>query len=155
MERHAPFTINPPAFFCSVGIIAVFLAIGVFFPKAETVFTALQTGILTNFGWLYLLSVGIFLFGVLALALGRAGDLKLGPDDSEPDFPFASWLVSQTAPDSIRHEARTAYSDRSRGYDVMNLSKEQLITDILVQFERYLTLVHTPDAALVTTAPAH
>jgi choline/glycine/proline betaine transport protein len=30
---------------------------------------------------------------VLFLALGPTGALKLGPDDSEPDFPYLSWLA--------------------------------------------------------------
>ncbi|WP_338721138.1 BCCT family transporter [Devosia sp. XK-2] len=88
------FVINPPVFFGSVVIIAIFLAIGVVFPNsAGTFFGALQSGILTSFGWLYLLAVGIFLIAVLLLCLGRYGRLKLGPDDSTPDFKFTSWIA--------------------------------------------------------------
>lgn len=52
-----------------------------------------------------------------------------------------------------RYEARTFFSDGSRGYDVMGLSREQLIGDILVQFERYLALMQSPQLSLYAGAP--
>lgn len=88
------FVINPPVFFGSLTIIGLFLAVGIFFPnQAEAIFGNLQAGILTSFGWFYLLSVGIVLAAVLLLCLSRYGTLKLGPDDSTPDFNFVSWIA--------------------------------------------------------------
>ncbi|MEO9336632.1 BCCT family transporter [Mesorhizobium sp. SB112] len=88
------FVINPPVFFGSVAIITIFVGIGAIMPdRAELLFGALQSNILANFGWLYLLAVGIFLISVILLSFGRFGDLKLGPDDSEPDFPYLSWMA--------------------------------------------------------------
>ena len=88
------FVINPPVFFGSVGLIALFLVMGVLAPgQAEAIFTGLQAGILASFGWLYLLAVGIFLISVIILGFSRYGDLKLGPDDSEPDFRYLSWVA--------------------------------------------------------------
>ncbi|MDT6942281.1 BCCT family transporter [Brucella pseudogrignonensis] len=90
----AKFIINPPVFFGSIIIIGLFLAVGVIAPdQAAEIFAALQTSILSNFGWFYLLVVGIFLASVLLLSLGRYGRLKLGPDDSTPDFSFMSWIA--------------------------------------------------------------
>lgn len=89
-----PFVINKPVFFGSVIIIGLFAAVGVVFPsQADEIFGSLQSSILTSFGWLYLLAVGIFLVTVLLLCLGRFGRLKLGPDDSTPDFKFVSWIA--------------------------------------------------------------
>ncbi|MDZ5698524.1 BCCT family transporter [Chelativorans sp. M5D2P16] len=88
------FVINPPVFFGSVLIIGFFLAIGIIMPEqAGAMFGALQSAILDAFGWLYLLSVGIFLATALLLCLGNYGQLKLGPDDSTPDFRFISWIA--------------------------------------------------------------
>ncbi|WP_157017881.1 BCCT family transporter [Mesorhizobium xinjiangense] len=88
------FVINPPVFYGSILIIALFLAIGVVVPdQAGEIFSALQSAILNAFGWLYLLAVGIFLATVLLLCLGNYGQLKLGPDDSTPDFRFVSWIA--------------------------------------------------------------
>ncbi|TCT04368.1 BCCT family transporter [Aquabacter spiritensis] len=89
-----PFIINPPVFFGSVIIICLFLSVGIVMPEqAGTLFGALQAKILAGFGWFYLLSVGIFLATVLLLCLGDFGRLKLGPDDSTPDFRFSSWIA--------------------------------------------------------------
>lgn len=88
------FTINPPVFFGSIIVISAFLAIGVVFPnQSANIFSQLQALILINFGWFYLLSVGIFLISVLLICLGRYGRLKLGPDDATPDFSFLSWIA--------------------------------------------------------------
>lgn len=88
------FVINPPVFFGSLIAIFLFLAVGIIFPgDAEAIFRNVQAGILTNFGWFYLLSVGVFLVAVLLFCLGRFGRLKLGPDDSTPDFSFVSWIA--------------------------------------------------------------
>ncbi|KKB80383.1 transporter [Devosia soli] len=89
-----PFVINPPVFFGAVIITAIFLSVGVVFPsQAEEIFGALQVTLLETFGWLYLLAVGIVLIAVLLMCFGRYGRLKLGPDDSTPDFSFVSWLA--------------------------------------------------------------
>jgi choline/glycine/proline betaine transport protein len=88
------FIINPPVFYGSVIVIGIFVAVGVFAPgQAGAVFGAIQAWILQTFGWFYLLSVGIFLLAVVMLCFGRFGQLKLGPDDSVPDFRFSSWIA--------------------------------------------------------------
>ncbi len=88
------FVVNPPVFTGSVAIACVFLTIGVVFPnRAEAFFNTLQQHILNSFGWLYLLTVGGVLATVLLLCLGRFGCIRLGPDDSTPDFSFISWLA--------------------------------------------------------------
>lgn len=80
------------------------------------------------------------------------------------DFIYGIMPVAQHIPafstlgvgkPNLRHEARTYFSSGGRGYDVMGFTKEQLIVDILVQFERYLALVHAPETQLVHSAPEH
>ncbi len=88
------FKVNLPVFVGSVAVIALFVGIGVIAPKrAELIFSGMQTAILSGFGWLYLLSVAVFLFSMLFLAFSRYGELKLGPDDSEPEFRYLSWIA--------------------------------------------------------------
>jgi choline/glycine/proline betaine transport protein len=88
------FIINPPVFFGAVAVIGIFLAIGIVFPsRAGEIFSSAQAAILSNFGWFYLLAVGIFLATMLLLCLGRYGRLRLGPDESTPDFKFSSWIA--------------------------------------------------------------
>ncbi len=89
-----PFVINPPVFFGALLIIGIFMGVGIVFPhQADEIFASLQAGILSSFGWLYLLAVGVILAAMLLLCLSRYGALKLGPDDSTPDFSFPSWIA--------------------------------------------------------------
>lgn len=37
----------------------------------------------------------------------------------------------------------------------MGMSEEQIINDVLAQFERYLALVQSTETALLTAAPEH
>ena len=89
-----PFVINPPVFFGALLIIGIFMAVGIVFPsQADEIFAGIQISILSSFGWLYLLAVGVILAAMLLLCLSRYGALKLGPDDSTPDFSFPSWIA--------------------------------------------------------------
>lgn len=88
------FTVNFPVFAGSVTVIALFGAIGVVAPKrAESIFSGIQATILSGFGWLYLLAVAIFLFSMIFMAFSRYNELKLGPEDSEPEFRYLSWIA--------------------------------------------------------------
>lgn len=88
------FIVNWPVMIGAVGIIAVFLAIGTFLPsQSEVFFSRLQSSILDNFGWFYMLAVGAIFASVLVFGMSRFGSLKLGPDDAEPDFSYISWLA--------------------------------------------------------------
>ena len=87
-------TINPPVFWGASLIIVALLAVGVIYPhESEEMFAAVQSSIIEGFGWLYILSVAAFVFICIYLALSRSGNLKLGPDDSEPDFSYPSWIA--------------------------------------------------------------
>lgn len=86
------------------------------------------------------------------------------PADGVRDFIYGVMPVSQRLPAfsagnaaSIEHryEARTFFSNGARGYDVMGMTKEQLIADVLTQFERYQLLVQSPASQLVIEAPEH
>jgi glycine betaine transporter len=45
-----------------------------------------------SFGWLFVLTSGAFLLFAGYLALSRYGNIKLGPDDSVPEFSRFSWV---------------------------------------------------------------
>lgn len=46
----------------------------------------------TNFGWSYLISMFIFVVFAIILAFSKYGDIKLGPDDSQPEYSTTSWF---------------------------------------------------------------
>ena len=70
-----------------------FVLVGAIWPEelAENA-TKVLTWVTENFGWLFVLtSAGFVLFSAY-LALTRYGNIKLGPDDSEPEFSTFSWV---------------------------------------------------------------
>ncbi len=85
---------HPPVFYGASAIIFFFLAIGLVFPdRAESIFSSIQSHILDGFGWLYILAVGVFVISMLYIALSRFGQLRLGTDDSEPEYNYLTWLA--------------------------------------------------------------
>jgi choline/glycine/proline betaine transport protein len=108
------FIINPPVFIGASAVTLAFALLGVLGPKqAEAIFGVMQKWILDRFGWFYLLAVAIFFIVVLILALSRFGSLKLGPDDSEPDFPYLSSAESIFWLRSKRSQASSSLPSRS------------------------------------------
>jgi len=86
--------VNPPVFFISAALILAFVLYGALLPEqAGRAFDALQAKIVHDFGWFYILAVAIFLIFVIFLMLSRYGDVKLGPDDSEPEYSYLSWFA--------------------------------------------------------------
>ncbi len=54
--------------------------------------TSLQW-VLDNFGWLFVVAADVFLVLCLVIALGRFGRIRLGADDSEPEFGNLAWIA--------------------------------------------------------------
>lgn len=78
--------VNPPVFFISAALILVFAAASALFPeRVGAAFATLQAAIVRDFGRLYILAVAAFLIFVLFLMMSRYGNVRLGPDDSEPE----------------------------------------------------------------------
>lgn len=91
MKRGA---IDPRVFVPAAIIMAIFISITMIFPEqANDVFTALQEDVIGYFGWYYTAIVAIFVIFALYLGFSRLGDIKLGPDDSTPDYSFQTWLA--------------------------------------------------------------
>ena len=88
-------TINPPVFFGSALLILFLVGYTVVFPEdANSRFNHLQSSIMTNTSWFYVMAVAMILLCVACLGLSRRyGDIKLGPDHAEPAFSFGSWFA--------------------------------------------------------------
>lgn len=86
--------LNPPVFFGSVSLIFAVVVLGAIFPaKTEAVFGAAHAWIIETFGWFYMFSVAVFVIFAIGVALSSYGTIKLGPDDSSPDFSYGSWFA--------------------------------------------------------------
>lgn len=59
----------------------------------ENFANSLKEVIITNFGWAYLSSMLFFVGFALCLAFSKFGNIKLGPDDSKPEYSTASWFA--------------------------------------------------------------
>lgn len=55
--------------------------------------TALFNYLSRDFNWVYLTVVSGYVVFLLYLALSKYGSIKLGPDDSEPEFSLYSWIA--------------------------------------------------------------
>ncbi|TBU79606.1 choline transporter [Pseudomonas daroniae] len=86
-------TLNPPVFFGSTFLIACLVIYStVFKDNAQSVFGATQAWIIENASWVYILAVALILLFVVFLAVSRYGDIKLGPDHSEPEYNNTTWF---------------------------------------------------------------
>ncbi|MDP5030211.1 choline BCCT transporter BetT, partial [Paraglaciecola sp.] len=85
--------LNPPVFYVSSFAILLILIVAVFMPEGASVFfTELQSTIVNNGSWFYVLSVAIILMAVLYLGFSKYGDIRLGPDHVKPEYSIVSWL---------------------------------------------------------------
>lgn len=90
----SPSTLNPPVFFGSAAlIIALVLYSTLAREQAQDLFSQLQNWIIVNASWFYVLTVALILITVVFLAVSRFGDIKLGPDHSQPTYRNSTWFA--------------------------------------------------------------
>lgn len=77
----------------AVLIVAFVLYAGLASVSATELFRSMQSWIVFNLGWFYVLVVAGFLIFALGLAISRYGEVRLGPDDSVPDYSYPSWFA--------------------------------------------------------------
>ncbi|WLR48210.1 BCCT family transporter [Halobacillus litoralis] len=85
--------IKNPVFLISATVITVLVIVGAINPEGfGTVAGTLFDFTTINFGWFYLISVFGFVIFMAALGLSKYGKIKIGPQDSKPEFPFFTWI---------------------------------------------------------------
>ena len=93
-EQKGDNTLNKRVFFTSSIFILVLTIISSIWPNnIEQFFKSIQAWLITNTGWIYVLAVGITLFLTIWMMVSRLGDIKLGPDHSQPEFNDLSWYA--------------------------------------------------------------
>jgi choline/glycine/proline betaine transport protein len=86
--------VNPRVFGVSSALIAGILAISVVATEAvEGFFDTVQKSIVGTFGWFYVLATTGMLLFMVWLMISRFGNVRLGDDDSRPEFSTASWFA--------------------------------------------------------------
>ena len=79
-----------------ISLIAVFAIVAWGLLSAESFGNASTSAfnfLVSNFGWFYLLSMTSFVIFAVWIATSKYGKIKLGPDDSTPDYSFLSWFA--------------------------------------------------------------
>jgi choline/glycine/proline betaine transport protein len=74
-------------------ILLLSLFCGLFSNEATAVLIFFKEIIFKNLSWFYVLLVTLFVLFLLFVALSKFGKIKLGADDSEPEYSFFSWIA--------------------------------------------------------------
>ena len=92
MMRHLK-GVDPAVFWGSAVLIAAFVGWGLLAPeRLGSVMSTSLGWVIGNFGWAFvLIATGVLLLCVV-LAVSSWGRIRLGPDDSRPDFSTFSWV---------------------------------------------------------------
>lgn len=92
MFGRLPTHVNWPVFACSGALIVAIASWAAFAPEsASGVLSSAVTWIAINLGWFYIaLATAVTVF-IIAIAAGRWGTIRLGPDHSRPQFSLYSW----------------------------------------------------------------
>ncbi|WP_212591757.1 BCCT family transporter [Bordetella genomosp. 2] len=87
-------TIQRPVFYTAALFTLLLVVFAIAAPQfAQRLFDTVQGWILGNASWFYILVVALILLAVVFLAVSRYGDIKLGPDHSEPDYRNFTWFA--------------------------------------------------------------
>lgn len=84
--------INPVVFYTSAGLILTFSLVTIFY--SELAASWIQTTVnwvTSTFGWYYMLAATLYIVFVIYMACSRYGAIKLGPEQSKPEFSLLSW----------------------------------------------------------------
>ncbi|PPF74761.1 BCCT family transporter [Pseudoclavibacter sp. Z016] len=92
-KKKGPPTIKRWVFWPAAIIVIGFAGFSILAPSAaDTAFGAVQSSIVRNFNWYYVLIAAFFVIFSLVMGFGKYGDIKLGKDDDKPEFSNLSWL---------------------------------------------------------------
>ena len=74
-------------------LIAISVFCAIFPVRSNKLLTLIQNWIYTNLSWSYILMVSFFLIFLLVLAFSKIGTIRLGADNSVPQYSFFSWIA--------------------------------------------------------------
>ena len=86
--------VHNPVFLISGIAIVLFVVFTLSFPdSAAETFGELRPWLTTTFDWVFMSSVNFFIVFLVFVACTRAGRIRIGGADCQPDFSFASWIA--------------------------------------------------------------
>ncbi|MHA6248460.1 BCCT family transporter [Pontibacter sp. CAU 1760] len=86
--------VNGPVFWSSIIILILSITLVLIFREgAEAFFADVQAAVTSTMGWLFILSVNVFVVFCLYMAFGKFGDIRLGGKNAKPEFSTSSWFA--------------------------------------------------------------
>ncbi|WP_264434226.1 BCCT family transporter [Flavobacterium agricola] len=73
-------------------IIGVCLLAAIFPNVTENLLNVIKNFIFINLNWVYVWAVTIFIFFLFYLVFSKYGDIKLGKNNSKPDYSYFTWI---------------------------------------------------------------
>ena len=93
-SRPRPARRSPQVVLPALAVIGALLVVCALHPsEAGALFSAGQQWVIARFDWFYVLAVTGFLVFLVLIAASDFGNIRLGPDDAEPEFSFVSWTA--------------------------------------------------------------
>jgi glycine betaine transporter len=87
-------SLDRPVLFVSLSIVILLMLAAVLAPTAfADVTTAILNGLVTNFGWAFVLTATGFVVFAAFLAFSKYGRIPLGKDGEKPEFSRLSWIA--------------------------------------------------------------
>jgi len=94
MSTHSVAHVNWSVLIISSLIITMFSLWAIFLPKiASTTMKMVVDWIATNLGWYYVITMVLVIGFVIWVALSKNGSVRLGPDDSRPQYKLGTWAA--------------------------------------------------------------
>ncbi|MGC6388957.1 choline transporter [Ewingella sp. S1.OA.A_B6] len=86
--------LNKVVFFTSAGLILAFTLMSIFYTELSGKWLSHTLNwVSETFGWYYMLAATLYIVFVLFIACSRFGSIKLGPEQSKPEFSMMSWAA--------------------------------------------------------------
>ncbi|SDS06550.1 choline BCCT transporter BetT [Microlunatus soli] len=86
--------LNRTVFFGSAGVILAVAALAIIFPAGTEAAIGVVVGWISGvFGWYYIVTAAVILIFVIAVGVSRSGRIKLGPEQSRPEFRLFTWAA--------------------------------------------------------------
>lgn len=93
LQRRLGLRTDPVIFFTAAALTFVFVATTIAFTDTvDSVFGTASEWLKRNLGWFYILGVTVFLVFLIWIALSRYGHVRLGDQDSEPEYSNRAWF---------------------------------------------------------------
>ncbi|BDZ40955.1 hypothetical protein GCM10025865_02540 [Paraoerskovia sediminicola] len=87
-------TVSRRVFIPAASLIVAFVVVAMIFPEAMTdTMNTLQSEVVGDFGWYYILLVAVFIAFAIFMGISRFGDIVLGKDDDQPEFSLPVWFA--------------------------------------------------------------